>query len=95
MFGCGLKFFADASPQVVPADSIGWTCRPRPLSPARLFGKYEALVDALRSRFGYVIGDVGWGGVLNTALDLRGQQFLMDLIDLPDEAAVLSASWRP
>ena len=41
----------------------------------------------LRGRFGYVIGDVGWGGVLNTALDLRGQQFLMDLIDVPDEAA--------
>ena len=87
MFGCGLKFFEDASPQVVPAnmDRLDVSAEAPFASPA--FRKYEGLLSALRSRFGYLTGDIGWGGVLNTALDLRGQQFLMDMIDVPDEAA--------
>jgi hypothetical protein len=92
MLGCGLKFFDDASPQLVPADldRLDISAEAAFASPA--FRKYEVLLAALRGRFGYVTGDVGWGGVLNTALDLRGQQFLMDMIDVPDEAASFVAA---
>jgi hypothetical protein len=34
---------------------------------------------------------VGWGGLLNTALDLRGQQFFIDLLDEPERASRLLA----
>jgi hypothetical protein len=87
MLGCGVRYFEDASPQVDPANIERLVVsRDAPFASAA-FRRYEALIDALKGRFGYVTGDIGWGGPLNTALDLRGQQFLMDLIDAPDEAA--------
>ncbi len=36
---------------------------------------------ALESEYGYVVGDLNTGGLLNTALDLRGQQFFFDLME--------------
>jgi hypothetical protein len=33
-------------------------------------------------------GDVGWGGILNTALDLRGQLIFMDMFDKPDDVKI-------
>jgi hypothetical protein len=38
-------------------------------------------MDALDKEFGKVIGDFNTAGVFNTALELRGQQLLMDLLD--------------
>jgi len=38
-------------------------------------------MDALEKEFGYVIGDLNTAGVLNTALELRGQQLFMDLLE--------------
>jgi hypothetical protein len=51
-------------------------------SPA--FRRFEALVSRLQTRYGYVAGDVNWGGVLNLALDLRGQELLLDMADQPE-----------
>lgn len=91
MFGCRIDYFEDTAPQVIPANiDRPESSRDAPFeSPA--FARYERLLDALKTRHGYVKGDIGWGGVLNTALDLRGQAFLMDLFDEPDEAARLVA----
>jgi hypothetical protein len=44
-------------------------------------------LDALEKQFGYVIGDFNTDGVLNTALQLRGQQLFIDLLE--DEELVL------
>jgi hypothetical protein len=38
-------------------------------------------MDALEKEFGHVLGDFNTSGVLNTALELRGQQLFMDLLD--------------
>jgi hypothetical protein len=38
-------------------------------------------MDALEAEFGQVIGDFNTAGVFNTALELRGQQLFMDLLD--------------
>ncbi len=38
-------------------------------------------MDRLHQRFGYVTGDFNTDGVLNTAMQLRGEQFLMDLLE--------------
>jgi hypothetical protein len=38
-------------------------------------------MDALEKEFGQVIGDFNTAGVFNTALELRGQQLFMDLLD--------------
>ena len=37
------------------------------------------LTEKLKAKYGYLTGDVNWGGVLNIAMDLRGDQILMDL----------------
>jgi hypothetical protein len=47
------------------------------------FRRYERLRDALRTRYGYVCGDINWSGVLNLALDLRGQELFLDMLDAP------------
>jgi hypothetical protein len=86
MFGCRIDYFDGAAPQVIPveADRLEIS-RDAPFeSPA--FKRCERLLDDLKAKYGYVKGDIGWGGVLNSALDLRGQAFLMDMIDEPDEA---------
>jgi hypothetical protein len=87
MLGCRIEFFEDASPQVSPANLDRLEISREAPFASDAFRRCEALVEALKTRFGYVTGDVGWGGILNTALDLRGQQFLMDLVDVPDEVA--------
>ena len=52
-------------------------------SPA--FRRLERLAEQLAASHGYVAGDVNWGGILNLALDLRGQDLLLDLADQPDQ----------
>ena len=87
MLGCRIQYCQDAAPQVVPAhlDELSISREAAFASPA--YRRFEKLLDALKTRFGYLQGDVGWGGLLNTALDLRGQAFLMDLLDQPEQAS--------
>ena len=87
MLGCRIEFSENTSPQVLPAhlDRLEVSREAPFASPA--FRRHEAMVEALKTRFGYVTGDVGWAGILNTALDLRGQAFFLDRADVPDEAA--------
>lgn len=40
-------------------------------------------MDALEREFGCVVGDFNLDGVLNTALQLRGQQFFLDMMEDP------------
>ncbi|MBN2698742.1 MAG: hypothetical protein JXR52_07945 [Bacteroidales bacterium] len=40
---------------------------------------FESLYDALQKKYGYLTGDINWGGVLNIALDIRGQQLFLDM----------------
>jgi hypothetical protein len=91
MLGCPVEYYEDAPPQVLAAN-VGSLeiSRDAPFeSPA--FKRYEKLLEDLKTKCGYLCGDIGWGGVLNTALDLRGQNFLLDLLDTPDDAARFSA----
>jgi hypothetical protein len=41
-------------------------------------------MDWLEQQFGYVVGDFNTGGIVNTALELRGQQFFLDLLEDPE-----------
>jgi hypothetical protein len=41
-------------------------------------------MDWLELQFGHVVGDFNTDGVLNTALQIRGQQFFLDLHDDPE-----------
>ena len=50
--------------------------------------RLHSLIDALKTKFGYVVGDVNWAGVLNLALDLRGQAIFLDMEDRPEEVRI-------
>ena len=39
----------------------------------------------MKARYGYVCGDINWGGVLNLAIDLKGENILMDMILEPEK----------
>jgi hypothetical protein len=86
MLGCRVEFSEDAPPQVIPADIDALDISPEAAFESPAYKKYRQLLDALKAKHGYLKGDIGWGGVLNTALDLRGQAFFLDLFDQPDEA---------
>ena len=85
MLGCEIRYAEDTAPQVIPAelDSLDLSRETAFTSPA--YKRYTEMVEKLKTRFGYVVGDIGFAGVLNTALDLRGQMFLMDMFDKPEE----------
>jgi hypothetical protein len=91
MLSCPVEYCENAAPQVIACNIDSLTIsRDAPFqSPA--FKRYEKLLDGLKAKHGYLCGDIGWGGVLNTALDLRGQDFFLDMIDKPDEAARFAA----
>jgi hypothetical protein len=84
MLGCEVRYQADAAPEVIPArrDSLDVDTEAAFRSPA--FRRFERLRDQLKTRYGSVLGDANWSGVLNAALDLRGQEVLMDLHDDPE-----------
>jgi len=86
MLGCEVQYHEDTPPQVVPAgmEELDLDFEAAFRSPAYL--RFQRLVDALKSQYGHLVGDVNWSGVLNLALDLRGERFFMDLYDRPDQA---------
>lgn len=91
MLGCRVEYSEDAPPQVVPADLDSLEISPEAAFRSPAYKRFEGLVDALKTRHGHLEGDVGWGGLLNTALDLRGQEFFFDLFDRPDDATRFTA----
>ena len=87
MLGCEVRYRADAPPDVVPAnrERIGMDTEAPFRSPA--FERFVHLLDALKTRHGYLLGDVNWAGVLNLALDVRGQELFLDMADAPERVA--------
>ncbi len=86
MIGCRVVYAADGPPQVIPADQPDPELDVEAAFESAAWRRFAALVEGLRARFGYVVGDVNWGGVLNLALDLRGQGIFLDLADRPAAA---------
>jgi hypothetical protein len=87
MMGCRVDYLESAPPLVHPANLE------EPAAPVAdpfrtpAFKKFESLVESLGTRHGTVGGDVNWGGVLNVALDLRGQDIFTDVYDRPEETS--------
>jgi len=87
MLGCRVEYLEDAPPQVIPANLDALEISPDTALGSPAFKRLDGLCEALKTRYGRLHGDVNFSGILNVALDLRGQTFLMDLFDTPDRAA--------
>jgi hypothetical protein len=84
MLGCKVRYNANTAPQVMPADDNSLDLDPEAAFQSEAYQRFSGLRDGLRKKYGYLVGDVNWSGLLNLALDLRGQMFFMDFLDSPD-----------
>jgi hypothetical protein len=82
MMGCKVEYNETAPPQVI--------CRymdrmdSRPAADAFESDSFKAFGDMrekLKTKYGYVTGDVNWSGILNLAIDLRGPEIFEDLAE--------------
>jgi len=85
MLGCEVRYTEDAPPQVICAEMQDMNISADSAFESPVFNKFERLIENLKSKYGYLTGDVNWGGIMNIALDLRGQGLFMDMFDKPDE----------
>jgi hypothetical protein len=92
MFGCRVEYQAGAAPQVVPADREDLSADEDAPFASAAFKRLDGLCEKLREKYGYLCGDVNWSGVLNLALDIRGQSMLTDMCDDPDKAGSFFAT---
>ena len=91
MLGCRVNYSAGSPPEVICANRDSLEISPDDAFGSPAYKRLENLTDALKTRFGYLAGDINFSGILNIALDLRGQTFFMDMVDKPDAAARLIA----
>jgi len=85
--GCEMIFHDDAPPDVIPkliSDDEFERWEPPALFHTQPMRDLRDMVDTLRSRFGYVEGDVNWSGMHNAAFDLRGSALFTDYYDRPE-----------
>jgi len=88
MLGCRIEYKEDVPPQVVPAGREDLELDVDAAFRSEAFGRLTRLVEALKRSHGRLAGDVNWGGVLNLALDLRGQAIFLDMLDCPEDVRV-------
>ena len=86
MLGCRVEYYEDAPPQVLCAhkESLDFEVEDAFRSPA--FQRLVNLVEELKAKHGYVVGDINWGGVLNIAIDVRGEEIFTDMLLEPEKA---------
>ena len=85
MLGCAVEYAADAPPLVRPANRETLDLSPEAAFQCPAYRRWESLCDVLKTKHGGLLGDVNWGGILNLALDLRGQSLFLDMLDKPAE----------
>ena len=89
MIGCRVEYAVDAPPQVVPAGRQGLELDVEAAFSSAPFLRLKRLIGDLKKAHGRVVGDVNWGGVLNLALDFRGQDIFLDMVDRPEAVRTL------
>lgn len=85
MLGCEVKYTENHPPQVVPRSGNKSNIDSERAFKSSAFVNLQKLLDELNSRYGRLYGDVNWSGVLNVALDIRGQDVFIDMFSNPDE----------
>jgi hypothetical protein len=84
MLGCRVEYRQDAAPQVIPAGMDRVDVDPDRIFNSDGFLRLVKLQQQLKSKYGFLAGDINWSGVLNIALDLVGQNIFTDMLLDPD-----------
>ena len=89
LFGCKIRFEANAAPNPIPRDlgaEEALAITVPDIAATWPMNRLMADMDSLQNEFGCVCGDFDLDGVLNTALQIRGQQFFLDFYEAPQLA---------
>jgi hypothetical protein len=79
ILGCRVEYSENHPPVVSCDNRHELEIDPDGAYKTRAYQNFESLLDILKTRYGYLTGDINWGGVLNIALDIRGQQIFIDM----------------
>ena len=85
MLGCRIEYAENAPPQVICAHREDFSVSEEDAFQSVVFKKLLTLIDTLKTKYGYVCGDINWGGILNVAMDLKGENVLIDMAMQPEE----------
>jgi len=88
MLGCRVNYCENHPPQVVCAGRDDLVINEDDVFSSTVFKRFTNLIESLREKFGYLTGDVNWGGILNLAMDLKGDSIFMDMMMKPEETKV-------
>lgn len=86
ILGCKIKFLDNDSPQVIPlnlTEEEVLALKVPDIKNTYPLNKLLSMMDELENEYGYLEGDVNWEGLQNVAIDLRGEQFLLDYLINP------------
>ena len=84
MLGCQVDYREGHPPQVICAKQECLHVDPEAAFQSAAFKSFTQLCDQLEKQHGYLTGDVNFAGILNIALDLRGQDLFIDMYTNPD-----------
>jgi len=85
MLGCQVRYTENHPPQVVSQGVTDLNIDSESPFQSPAFQDFQKLLEKLKSKYGKLYGDVNWSGVLNIALDLRGQDVFIDMFTAPDD----------
>jgi hypothetical protein len=85
MLGCKVNYLENHPPQVVAAHRNNLKLDLSEVIKSKSFNDTTKMWDTLKIKFGYLTGDINWGGILNLAMDLRGEEIFTDMMLMPDE----------
>lgn len=88
MLGCKVNYQENHPPQVIPAGCDRLDFSAGQAFESEAFKNALKLSESLKARHGYLTGDMNWGGILNLAMDLRGEQIFVDMMTDPEGVAV-------
>ncbi len=85
MLGCQVKYQEDTPPTVVPAEREDLHIDIDAAFHSEAFSDFIRLTESLKKKYGYLVGDINWNGILNIALDLHGEMLFIDMFEKPDQ----------
>lgn len=85
MLGCRVHYSEEHPPQVLPGDFERLEIDVERAFRSKAFKQVLELTESLKAKYGYLSGDINWGGILNIAMDLRGESIFMDMMMEPEQ----------
>jgi hypothetical protein len=86
MLGCRVEYSESHPPQVITAGRDDLELDVDSAFRSGPFQSLTSLVDELKKSHSRLHGDINFGGILNVAMDLRGEAMFMDMFDKPEQA---------